>query len=141
MSIAKVNHSVWKAFDAQQIAATINGTESEWWDTNGWTDKVITMELTSETPAGSAQIDVDLKIWASPKGYYELREMDAAGTTATTDYEVISITTAHTAAILARFDSSDVDDLQRPIRSMKVIVDNDHATLYVTANVWVEGWS
>ena len=141
MSIAKVNHPVWKAFDAQKILKTVNGTESEWWDTNGWTDKVVTLQTTSETPAGSAQIDVDVKLWVSPKGYYELNAEDTAGTIDTDDYEEISIVAAHTAAIMTRFDSSDVDDLQRPVRSMKVIVDNDHSTLYVTANVWVEGWS
>jgi hypothetical protein len=138
MSIQKVNHPVWKAFDAQKILKTVNGTESEWWDTNGWTDKVVTLQTTSETPAGSAQIDVDVKLWVSPKGYYELRN---EATVDTEDYEEISIVAAHGSAAMTRFDSSDVDDLQRPVRSMKVIVDNDHSTLFVTASVWVEGWS
>ena len=138
MSIQKVNHPVWKAIDAQKILKTVQGTASEWWDTDGWTDKVVTLQVTSETPAGSAQIDVNVDILASPKGYYELRNET---TVDTEDYEVIAIVNAHTAATLTRFDAADVDDLQRPIRSMKVVVDNDHASLYATVNVWVEGWS
>jgi hypothetical protein len=138
MSIQKVNHPVWKPFDAQKILATVQATESGWWDTNGWTDKVVTVEVTSETPAGSAQIDINVDLWVSPKGYYELENET---TVDTDDYEVISIVDGLTAATLTRYDAQDVDDLQRPIRSMKVVVDNDHASLYATVDVWVEGWS
>ena len=135
MSIQKVNHSVWKAFDSQAILKTVQATGSEWWDTNGWTDKVITVEAT--VPA-SASIDVNVDMLVSPKGYYELNN---EATVDTEDYEVISIVDAHTAATLTRFDADDVDDLQRPIRSMKIVVDNDDASDTATINIWVEGWS
>ena len=136
MSIAKVNHPVWKAIDAQKILKTVQGTASEWWDTNGWTDKVVTVEVTKE--AGSAAIDINVDMLVSPKGYHELRNET---TVDTEDYEVISIVDAHATGIMTRFDSSDIDDLQRPIRSTKFVVDNDNASLYATVNVWLEGWS
>ena len=136
MSIQKVNHPVWKAIDDQKILKTVQGTASEWWDTNGWTDKVITLEVTKA--AGSGAIDVNVDILVSPKGYYELRN---EATVDTEDYEVVSIVDGHATGIMTRFDSSDVDDLQRPVRSMKIVVDNDNASLYATVNVWVEGWS
>jgi hypothetical protein len=136
MSIQKVNHPVWKAFDAQVIAHTVQGTASEWWDTNGWTDKVITVEATVTDGSGSIDINVDMLV--SPKGYYELRN---EATVDTEDYQVVSIVDALTAATLTRYDSSDVDDLQRPIRSMKIVVDNDDTSDPVTVNIWVEGWS
>ena len=137
MSIGKVNHPVWKAFDNQKILKGVTGTESEWWDTNGWTDKVITLEMDTET-IGSGAWNLDMYLWVSPKGYHELRNET---TVDTEDYEVISIVDSHATGIMTRFDSSDVDDLQRPIRSMKVLIDNDQASLYATVNVWVEGWS
>jgi len=136
MSTLKVNHPVWKAIDAQKILKTVQNTASEWWDTNGWTDKVITVEVDKE--AGSAAIDINVDMWVSPKGYYELRN---AASVSTEDYEVVSIVDGHASGIMTRFDSSDVDDLQRPVRSMKIVVDNDNASLYATVNVWVEGWS
>ena len=137
MSIGKVNHPVWKAFDAQKILKTVQNTASEWWDTNGWTDKVITAQITKEV-AGSSASNVDIEIWVSPKGYYELRN---EATVDTEDYEVISIVDSLTVGTMTRYDSSDVDDLQRPVRSMKVVVDNDQGSFYATVNVWVEGWS
>jgi len=136
MSIQKVNHSVWKAFDAVNIAKTVQGTASEWWDVNGWTDKVITTEATVTDGSGSIDINVDMLV--SPKGWYELRNET---TVDTEDYKVVSIVDGLTAGTLTRYDSSDVDDLQRPIRSMKIVVDNDDATDAATVNVWVEGWS
>ena len=134
MAVQKVNHNVWKPFDAQSIAKNTAGTTSEWWDTNGWTDKVVTVEVTPA--AGSADINVD--ILASPKGYYELNNET---TVDTEDYEVIQIVDNLTAATLTRYSSADIDELDEPIRSMAVVVDNDEASNACTVNVYVEGWS
>lgn len=134
MGIQKVNHNVWKAFDSQSIAKSTAGTISEWWDCNGWTDKVVTLNATPA--AGSPDINVD--ILYSPKGYYELNNET---TVDTQDYEVIQIVDNHTAAIIIRFDADDVDDLQRPARSCAIVVDNDEASNACTVDVWVEGWS
>ena len=134
MSIAKVNHSVWHAYVDQTIAVDTDNTESEWWDTNGWTDKVITVEL--DPAAGSPDVNVDILV--SPKGYYELNN---AASTSTEDYVKLSIVANLAVGTLTRYDSSDVDDLQRPIRSMAVVVDNNDGVDAVSVNVWVEGWS
>ena len=139
MSIAKVNHSVWQAHNATALTVSGGATPnalSEWWDVNGWTDKVISV-LAGPTDGGGV-IDLNVNIYVSPKGYYELNNET---TVDTEDYENISIVDAQTATIMTRYDSSDVDDLQRPIRSMAVLVDNDEATEATTVNVWVEGWS
>jgi hypothetical protein len=141
MSIQKVNHNVWKAIDALSVAAGSSaslaaGTNvSEWWDVNGWTDKVITVEPTA---ANSGSVDVNVDIYVSPKGYYELRNETTVNTE---DYQVIQIVDNLTTGTLKRYDSSDVDDLQRPIRSMCVALDNGDASDACTVNVWVEGWS
>jgi len=139
MSIAKVNHSVWHAH--VDTALTVSGGStpnvlSEWFDTNGWTDKVVS--VLADPTDGSGSIDLNVNIYVSPKGYYELNH---GATPSTEDYVNISIVDAQTATIMTRYDSSDVDDLQRPMRSMAVLVDNDEASEATTVNVWVEGWS
>ena len=131
MSNQKVNHSVWHALVAESIGTTAN-TTSEWWDTNGWTDKVVTLEVTD---AGTADINVTMQV--SPLGYYELNNLTAD----TNDYASVSIVDAHAGEVLIRYDSSDVDDLQRPIRSTRFFVENDEASTASTVNVWLEGWS
>ena len=136
MSIQKTNHSVWHPFVAQTIAKNTAATTSEWFDTNGWTDKVVTINPT--IGAGGSAVDCNIDILVSPKGAYELNNET---TVDTEDYQVVQIVDNHTAAIVARFDSSDVDDLQRPIRSMAVVVDNDEASDGLVIDVWVEGWS
>ena len=142
MSIGKVNHPVWHAIVAQSLsedgaAESADQAASEWWDTNGWTDKVITAVSSKE--AGSAGLSLAIDMWVSPKGYYELRN---EATVDTEDYEVVSLNATHSAVIMTRYDSSDVDDLQRPIRSMKIVVDNNTASsLTSSVDIWVEGWS
>ena len=134
MSIQKVNHNVWKAIDAQALDATggsAPSATSEWWDVNGWTDKRISYEV------DGANTDFDIKMHISPVGYYELNDKTAT----TEEYEVVDIVTAHGAQILASIDADDVDELQRPIRSMRIYIDNDSATAITAANVWLEGWS
>jgi hypothetical protein len=138
MSIQKVNHNVWKPFDgtagALTVAAGATPTKtSEWYDTNGWTDKVVSFQVT-----GGATIDTDVIVHMSPQHYYELNNK----TCTTADYQAVAISTANTVATLVRVDAADVDDLQRPCRSMRVVIDNDEATHAVTHfTVHVEGWS
>ena len=121
MSIQKVNHNVWKPWTGTDgsLAAVGSGDNktSEWWDTNGWTDKRISWEIDS-----SGTIDFDMEMHISPEGYYELNNKTAS----TENYEVVSIVDAHTAAIVASKDADDVDELQRPFRSMRIKISNDH---------------
>jgi hypothetical protein len=136
MSVAKVNHSVIKPFDATSVAASsTDSTTCEWLDINGWTDKKVSL-LTADN---SASIDVDVNMLVSPKGYYELNNET---TVDANDYESIEIVAAHTTAdTLTTFDAGDVDDLQRPMRSCKFTIDNDDASTAVSVSLWIEGWS
>ncbi len=138
MSIQKVNHSVWRAIDAQALDATGGSAPSKtslWYDVSGWTDKRISYVATG------ASTDFDIIMHISPYGYYELRELVTAGTDSTKYYEAVTIVTAHGAQIMASKDADDVDELQRPIRSMRIYVDNDSAVAITAFNVWIEGWS
>jgi hypothetical protein len=136
MSIQKVNHNVWKPWTGTDgslaaVGAGDNKT-SEWWDVGGWTDKRISWEVDS-----AGVIDFDMEMHISPEGYYELNNKTAT----TENYEVVTIVEAHTAAIVASKDSSDVDELQRPFRSMRLKISNDQAQAVTGTTVWVEGWS
>ena len=134
MGFQKVNHSVVMPFSAQALDA-VGGTAptvtSEWFDVNGWTEKKLSWEVDS-----SGAVDIDIILQHSPQGYYELNNK----TVTTDDYIAINAVTTHTAAILAQLDSDDLDDLQRAMRSVRFIIDNDSATA-CTASVWFEGWS
>ena len=134
MSEAKVNHNVWQAFVDKALAAVGTGDNatSEWWDVSGWTDKRVSWEVDS---AGT--IDFDMEMHISPLDAYVLNNKTAT----TEDYEVVALVTAHTAAILASVDAQDIDELQRPIRSMRLVISNDQAQAVTATNVWVEGWS
>ena len=137
MSIQKVNHNVIKFWDgtAGALTATAGLTPtltSEWVDVNGWTDKVVSFEIDS-----GGTIDADVILHVSPQHYYELNNK----TCTTDDYVAITIVEAHTAAILVRKDASDIDDLQRPFRSCRFVIDNDQAEPITGFSVWIEGWS
>lgn len=136
MSYAKVNHNVIKPFVATSVAkSATDSTTCEWLDINGWTDKKISL-LTADN---SASIDVDVNMLVSPKGYYELNNET---TVDANDYKSIEIVAAHTTAdTLTQFDSDDVADLGKPIRSAKFTIDNDDASTAVSVSLWIEGWS
>ena len=132
MSIQKVNHPVVKLIDGESIAKASASFTSEWWDTNGWTDKVVTYEVDS---SGSIALTVTADI--SNEGYYELNNK-----TATTDnYSTITIASGATVAVATRVDSDDLDDLQRPIRSMRFKAVNADASSASVVTVAVECWS
>ena len=136
MSIQKVNGPVFRLFIDQALDA-VGGTaptvRSDWVDLNGWTDKVVTFEIDSE-----GAIDVDLKLEVSPKDYAALQALGSSVTT--DDYSSVDLVTTHTGAVMYRVDSSDVDDLQRPMTSARLYADNDSATA-CTINAWLQGWS
>ena len=140
MSIQKVNHNVIRFWNGTEGAlatagAGVEGADkktSEWVDVNGWTDKVVSFEIDS---AGT--IDADVVLHVSPQHYYELNNK----TCTTDDYVAIGIVEAHTAAILVRKDASDIDDLQRPFRSCRAVIENDQAQAITDFSVWIEGWS
>ena len=144
MSIAKVNHSVfqpWTGTDGSLATAGAGVLDadlkrSEWLDTNGWTDKKIAWELTSE-----GTVDFDINIHVSSRGYYELNALTAAGTLSTHDYEAVTIVNAHTTKVYVSKDSDDIPALGKPIRSMRVEINNDQAEAVTGCRVWVEGWS
>jgi len=138
MSIQKVNHNVIRFWNGTEGALTVVAgatptKTSEWVDVNGWTDKVVSFEVDS-----GGTIDANVLLQVSPQHYYELNNK----TCTTDDYVEITIVDAHTAAILVRKDASDIDDLQRPFRSCRAIIDNDQGAEAITGfSVWIEGWS
>ena len=132
MSIQKVNHNVIKPWVNQSIASSSGTHTTAWVDVNGWTDKVFTYEADS---SGSIALTITADI--SPQHYYELNNK----TCTTDDYVTITLASAASGAIAARVDASDVDDLQRPMRSIRfkgLNADGSDATV-VTA--YIEGWS
>ena len=139
MSIQKVNHNVVKPFDAKSIAKSAssygnksNDGKKAWIDVNGWTDKVFTYEVDS---SGSISLTVTAHI--SPQGAYELNNK----TVTTDDYVAVVLASAASGAIAARVDASDVDDLQRPIRSIRFLAANGDATDASVVTAYIEGWS
>ena len=144
MSIAKVNHNVFQPWTGTDGALATAGAgvldadlkRSEWLDTNGWTDKLIAWEVDS---AGT--IDFDVNIHVSSQGYYELNAKTADATLSTDDYKAVTIVNAHTAAVYVSKDSDDIPELGKPIRSLRVEINNDQAEVVTGCQVWVEGWS
>ena len=131
MSIQTTNHPVWKVFTDEAVLKTASA-RSEWHDTSGWTDKVVSWEVTD-----SATVDINITMEVSPQGAYELNQK----TCTTKDYASVQIVQASTVEVLVRKDSDDVDDLKHPVRSCRFFIENDEATTTSTFNVWLEGWS
>lgn len=103
---------------------------SEWLDVSAWGDKKIAWEIDS-----GGVVDADIDIDISSQHYYELNNKTAT----TEDYETVNIVTAHTGTVYYSVDSDDVDELQRPIRSLRVKISNDQAEPITGFRVWVEG--
>jgi hypothetical protein len=137
MAVGKVNHNVFKVWSGTGGAMTAAGgaaptLTSDWLDCSGWTDKRVSFE---QDNAGTPDLDVFIQI--SPQGHYELNNK----TVTTDDYEQVTLASAHSGVILASVDAEDVDELQRPFRSARFVVDNDSATAVTEFNLWFEGWS
>ncbi len=142
--MSKVFHNVfqpWTGTDGS-LATAGDGVldadlkRSEWLDTSGWTDKVVAWEVDS---AGTIDFDVNMQV--SSQGYYELNAKTAAATLSTDDYVSVTIVNAHTTAVYTRKDGEDIDELSRPIRSMRIEINNDQAEAVTGCQVFVEGWS
>ena len=138
MSSQNVNHNVvqpWSGLDgALTVVAGLTPTKtSEWFDTSGWTDRVIAFEVDS-----GGTIDFNVTMDISSQGAYELN----AKTCTTEDYVAVTIVNAHIGAVYVRFDSDDIDELKIPVRSTRIVIDNDQATHAITGvTLTLEGWS
>ena len=135
--MSKINHNVVKPWDGTAGALTAaagaaDNLTSEWFDTSGWTDKVIAWEVDSD-----GTIDFNVNIHISSQGYHELN----AKTCTTDDYVAVNIVNASTVAVYTRKTGDDVPALRDPIRSMRVLIDNDQAQAVTGVTLTVEGWS
>jgi len=105
---------------------------SKWIDTSGWTDRVIAFQVDS---AGTIDFDVIMHI--SSQGAYELNNK----TCTTADYVAVSIVDAHTTGVYTRYDSDDIDELKIPVRSTRIVINNDQAAVTTGVTLTLEGWS
>ena len=137
MSGSNVNHNViqpWTGTDGAMdaVGGTAPTITSDWLDCSGWVDKRVSW---TQVNAGTSDLDVFIQI--SPQGAYELNNK----TVSTQDYEQITLAEAHSGEIVASVDAEDNDELQRPFRSARFVVDNDSATAVSSFKLWFEGWS
>ena len=140
MSSQNVNHNVVKPWSGTDGAlatagAGVEGADlltSDWIDTSGWTDRVIAFEVDS-----GGTIDFDVIMHISSQGAYELN----AKTCTTEDYVAVSIVDAHTTAVYTRYDSDDIDELKIPVRSTRIVINNDQAEVVTGVTLTLEGWS
>ena len=132
MSIQKVNHPVARLVDAEVVAKSGGTYTSDWYDTNGWTDKVVTVDLDD---TGTADVTIAMQV--SNQGYYELNNK----TITTDDYVSVTIIANLATETQVRYDSDDVDDLKHPIRSTRFLITNNEGTTATTVTVDIEGWS
>jgi len=130
MSSSRVNPPVIKALEGTALAQDADAT-GEWIDVSAWTDKRVSVQV------DGANTDYDLEMHISPKHYYELNNMAAT----TEDYEVVSLLEANNVQTLTSIDAEDVDELQRPFRSVRFVLGNDSATALTEYEVFIEGWS
>ena len=107
---------------ATGVTRTVTGA-GEWLDVSGWTDKVISGNITDAgTPPG-----YNILLQISDQHNYELNNKTAA---LNTDYIVASAYTAgQTGKGAFRVDGADCEDLQRPIRSLRPVFKITSATL------------
>ena len=130
-----VFHNTVQPFVATSIAkSTTDSTTCPWIDTEGWTERKVAVDAT----VASGSIDIDIDMLVSSKQAYELNNET---TVDTEDYETVNIVTALTSGVYTTYDADDVDELQRPARSVKFTIDNDDASDGIVINLWHEGWS
>jgi len=105
---------------------------SEWLNTSGLTNFVVSYQLTGADASPDFTVTIDV----SAQSAYELNNKTAT----TADYVALTVVSGATSGVFARKDATDLDDLQRPIRAMRVKVANNKADEVVTSfNVWIEG--
>lgn len=106
---------------------------SEWLDISNWENKVISWEV----DGADATPDISIVAHLSSQGAYELNQK-----TATTDDYVASTIAGHvTDDVYTRKDTTDFDDLQRPIRSIRFVITNLIAEAVAGVSIKIEGWS
>ena len=133
-TFSPIQHPTYKVHDG--IALSIADADandratSVWIDVSGWTDKAVAWE---QDNAGTP--DLDIIAHMSSQGAYELNNKTAT----TEDYEEVTIVAAHSGVVYVKYDSQDVDELQRTCRSMRIYVENDSATAVTSLTVWLEG--
>jgi len=132
MSTMKVNQPVARLVNAEVVAKSGGTYTSDWYDTNGWTDKVVTVDLYD---TGTADVTIAMQV--SNQGYYELNNK----TITTDDYVSVTIIANLATETQVRYDSDDVDDLKHPIRSTRFLITNNEGTTATTVTVDIEGWS
>jgi hypothetical protein len=137
MSGSYITHNVFQPWTGTDGALTAAGgaTEtrtSEWFDTEGWTDRVVAWEVDS---AGTIDFNVTMHI--SSQDSYVLNNK----TCTTEDYVAVTIVDATTTAVYTRKDSDDVAELKIPVRSTRFVIENDQAQAVTGVTLWFEGWS
>jgi len=132
MSTQKVVHSVIKPNINTSIAGGATSDATEWFDVNGWTDKVFSYDIDQ----ASGSVSVTFVAHVSPQGYYELNNKTAT----TEDYQSITLAASASATTLTRVDAGDLDDLQRPWRSARFAATNNSASNATVVSTQIEGW-
>lgn len=124
--------------DAHPTNLTVSGgatpsRTSEWLNTSGYTNFVVAYQLTGSDASPDFTVTLDV----SSQDAYELNNKTAT----TADYVTLTIASGITSGVYGRKDATDVDDLQRPIRAMRVKMANNQAGETVTSfNIWIEGF-
>lgn len=133
-----------KVFDSQDLAVAgdadgLDIVTSSWIDISGWENKVIAWEADANDtdPPGTPALDLNITAHISSQHAYELNNKTAT----TEDYVAVTIVNAHTGVVYFRQDGTDFDDLLRPVRAIRFIIENDEATYTNTVNLWIEGRS
>lgn len=119
--------------DLTVAAGATPAKTSEWLDIANWENKVISWEIDGE----DASPNVSIVAHISSQGAYELNKKTAT----TEDYVAVTIAANHTDGVYTRKDTTDFDDLQRPIRSIRFVITNTIAEVVNGMSLKIEGWS
>lgn len=107
---------------------------SEWLDIADWENKVISWRV----DGADATPDIGIVAHLSSQDNYELNNKTAT----TKDYVASTIAANVTAGdVYTRKDTTDFDDLQRPIRSIRFVITNNIAEVVNGVSLKIEGWS
>lgn len=129
-------YSPWTGTDGSLTVASETATAtrtSEWFDVANWENKVISWEI----DGADASPDVAIVAHISSQDNYELNNKTAS----TEDYVAVTIAANHTDGVYTRKDTTDFDDLQRPIRSIRFVITNNIEEVVSGITLKIEGWS